>query len=61
MLKLVNRNTRNFWGLVVVLAFAAVCLIHIQSSRAKSNEAVKKSQITVERIPCVEARKMGIK
>lgn len=52
---------KGFWTLVVALVFASICLIHIETSRAKPNELISgSSPVTVERIPSSEARKMGV-
>jgi hypothetical protein len=54
------RYNKSFWTLIISMVLAAVCLIHIEASRAKPNELTGTSTITVERIPSSEARTMGI-
>jgi hypothetical protein len=51
----------RFWSMLLIIVFAAVCLVHTNTSRAKqADRAVRHPQITVERIPALEARRMGI-
>ena len=51
---------KGFWTLLVAVAFAVICLIHIETSRAKPAEPARGQKVTVERIPSSEARKMGV-
>jgi hypothetical protein len=54
-------NFVSFWTFVIAAVFAAVCLVHINTSRAKQADKTSgHSQVTVERIPAVEARRMGV-
>ena len=51
---------KGFWALLVCLAFASFCLIHIETSRARPLEMHQDHQVTVERLPSSEARKLGV-
>ncbi len=52
---------KGFWALIVCLAFASFCLIHIETSRARDqNVVVEDRRVTVERLPSSEARKLGV-
>ena len=51
---------KGFWALLVCLAFASFCLIHIETSRARDQVAADDHEVTVERIPSSEARSLGI-
>ena len=53
-------NKKGFWTLMVTLVFAAICLIHIETSRAKTQEPGQINPITVERLPSAEAKRMGV-
>ena len=52
---------KGFWALLVGLAFASFCLIHIETSRARpQNVTLEDHRVTVERLPSAEALKMGV-
>ncbi len=52
---------KGFWTMILAAVFAAVCLIHIETSRAKqADNMTDNSKVTIERIPASEARHMGI-
>ncbi|MBC7397894.1 MAG: hypothetical protein H7333_10670 [Bdellovibrionales bacterium] len=52
---------KGFWALLVCLAFASFCLIHIETSRARDlSGSVEDHQVTVERLPSAEAQRLGV-
>ena len=51
---------KGYWTLIVGLIFATLCLIHIETSRAKATDFTDHSRVTVERMPSSEAREMGV-
>jgi hypothetical protein len=53
-------DQKGFWTLIVTMVFAVVCLIHIETSRAKTQEAPQARAVTVERLPSSEAKRLGV-
>ncbi len=51
---------KGYWTLIVGLVFAALCVVQIETSRAKSRDFTDLSKITVERLPASEARTLGV-
>jgi hypothetical protein len=52
---------KGFWTLIVTMVFAVVCLIHIETSRAKTQESRNPAAtITVERLQSAEAKRLGV-
>ena len=54
------KSSRRFWSLIITMVFAVVCLVHIETSRAKTQERAQVKPITVERLPTAEAKRMGV-
>jgi len=51
---------KGFWTLMITMVFAVICLVHIETSRAKTQTQTRAGSVTVERIPSAEARRMGV-